>query len=458
MVKSFKGKTKTIEIDDTNLNIVSSGFFSSSKKKIPLKEIVDVDIASSSFLSAKDSVYLKFSSGEYEKIQFSSVSEAGNVSSEIASFVKKAKQKNPGKELLGAFIELGSDLVAYATAEKERKRQIAQKRAEEYEKAEKAVRAAIDNGHITMTTYINGRELVYPKSKNGIKAVFVAEYANSPRSVEYPWAEDWHKNYGIKNIDSYLASVVAEGYLEEALLGKALSTLTSAQIKEILVALGLKQSGSKGEMIQRLLAEADEANVRKLLPTTIYALTQKGEDFLRNNTSVLESVWIDCEKAIKRGKNEVPEFKKREKKPTKKKRKTQKKELTEEEKRREYKKAVKALYEALRGREVQESMTVFKSGHPSREELEDNMRSICANAAYSPIPYTATMNTLAEYSEFYSDELVDQVFKTQTRYMLFDKAGFKELLHRIANDENFDYFKFIDDRWDKFVTQYMRTH
>lgn len=456
MVKKFKGKTKTIEIDDTNLSIVSSGFFSSSKRKISLKEIADIDIVSSTFLSSKDSVCLKFNSGEYEKIQFSSVAEARSVSSEILSFVEKAKQKTPGKELFSAFIRLGSDLVADAALEKERKKQIAQKRAEEYERA---VHAAIDNGHITMTTYINGRELKYPKSENDIKAVFIAEYAKSPRSVEYPWAEAWHKNYGIKNVDSYLSSVVTEGYLEAALLGKALSTLTSSQIKDILVALELKQSGSKGEMIQRLLAEADEANVRKLLPTTIYALTQKGEDFLRNNADVLENVCIDCEKSIKSGKNEVPEFKKSKDKTAKEKRRTPKKRLTEEEKKKEYKKAVKTLYEALRGREVQEIMTFIKSGHPTHEALEDDMRSlICANDAYSPIPYTATMNALAQYSEFYSDELVDQVFKTQTRYMLFDKTEFKELLHRIANDENFEYYKFIDDRWDKFVTQYMKTH
>lgn len=456
MVKSYKGKNKTIEVDDNNLIIVSSGFFSSAKKKTSLKDIVDVDIAASSFLSAKDSVYIKFSNGEYEKIQFSSVSEAKAVSSEIFSIVKKAKQKSPGEELLGSFLKIGSAVVASAVAEKERKRQIAlQKQAEE--KYNKAIQATIDNGHMTTATYVNGKELVYPKSKNGIKAVFIAQYARSPRSVEYPWAEDWHTKYGIKNIDSYLASVVADGYLEEALLGKALSTMTATQLKEILVALDMKQSGSKGEMIQRLLDEADEENVRTLLPTTIYALTPKGISFLHSNEKVLESLWIDCEKAIRSGENVVPEFKKAEKETAKKKR-TPKKVLTEEEKRKEYKKAVKALYEALKGHDVQESMTVYKSSHPSHEELEDDMHSICANAAYSPIPYTATMGALRKYKEYYSDEIVDQIYKSQTRYMLFDKDGFKDLLHRIANDENFDYFKFIDDQWDKFVTQYMKTH
>ena len=130
----------------------------------------------------------------------------------------------------------------------------------------------------------------------------------------------------------------------------------------------------------------------------------------------------------------------------------------EDEKRKEYKKAVRALYEALKGHDVQESMTLYKSSHPSHEELEDDMRTICANAAYSPIPFTATMGAIRKYKEYYSDEMVDQIYKSQTRYMLFDKEEFKNLLRRIANDENFDYFKFIDDRWDEFVTQYMKTH
>ena len=37
MTKQYKGRTATIEIDEKNVIIKSSGFFSSSKKTIPLR-------------------------------------------------------------------------------------------------------------------------------------------------------------------------------------------------------------------------------------------------------------------------------------------------------------------------------------------------------------------------------------------------------------------------------------
>ena len=51
MTKQYKGRTATIEIDEKNVIIKSSGFFSSSKKTIPLRDIKNVELSASSFFS-----------------------------------------------------------------------------------------------------------------------------------------------------------------------------------------------------------------------------------------------------------------------------------------------------------------------------------------------------------------------------------------------------------------------
>ena len=90
--------------------------------------------------------------------------------------------------------------------------------------------------------------------------------------------------------------------------------------------------------------------------------------------------------------------------------------------------------------------------------MEEDLRGICANACYSPIPYSETMWNIYKYRDFYSEELIDQIYKGQTKYMLFDRTGFADLVHKISGDTPFDFFAFIDKKWDMFVSEYMRTH
>ena len=61
MTKQYKGRTATIEIDEKNVIIKSSGFFSSSKKTIPLRDIKNVELSASSFFS-KDTVEIYYGS------------------------------------------------------------------------------------------------------------------------------------------------------------------------------------------------------------------------------------------------------------------------------------------------------------------------------------------------------------------------------------------------------------
>ena len=109
------------------------------------------------------------------------------------------------------------------------------------------------------------QEFNRPTAKDDIEAVFIAEYAKSPRTAEQPWSQKWTEQYGIQDVPAYLQSVVADGYLEEAVLGKALSTLTGEQLKTMLSDLSMKASGAKSVLIQRLIEDADEHRVLSLI-------------------------------------------------------------------------------------------------------------------------------------------------------------------------------------------------
>lgn len=94
--------------------------------------------------------------------------------------------------------------------------------------------------------------------------------------------------------------MVADGYLEKAVLGKALSTLTGERLKTMLSDLSMKASGAKSVLIQRLVEEADEHRVRQLFPNPVYALTEKGAELLRANQSVLADMWKIVRKPLSR--------------------------------------------------------------------------------------------------------------------------------------------------------------
>ena len=53
----------------------------------------------------------------------------------------------------------------------------------------KAVDDFLNSGKLTTTTYVNGREFNRPTAKDDIEAVFIAEYAKSPRTAEQPWSQ-----------------------------------------------------------------------------------------------------------------------------------------------------------------------------------------------------------------------------------------------------------------------------
>ena len=188
MTKQYKGRTATIEIDEKNVIIKSSGFFSSSKKTIPLRDIKNVELSASSFFS-KDTVEIYYGSN-VEKVQFSNSADAKQAATDITDIARKNRRTSPLGELTGLATSLFGIGVSVASAikedqERQRKREI-QKAEAEYKKA---VDDFLNSGKLTTTTYVNGREFNRPTAKDDIEAVFIAEYAKSPRTAEQPWSQ-----------------------------------------------------------------------------------------------------------------------------------------------------------------------------------------------------------------------------------------------------------------------------
>ena len=125
MTKQYKGRTATIEIDEKNVIIKSSGFFSSSKKTISLRDIKNVELSASSFFS-KDTVEI-YHGSNVEKVQFSNSADAKKAATDITDIARKNRRTSPLGELTGLATSLFGIGVSVASAIKEGSRTTAEK-------------------------------------------------------------------------------------------------------------------------------------------------------------------------------------------------------------------------------------------------------------------------------------------------------------------------------------------
>ena len=117
MTKQYKGRSATIEIDEKNVIIKSSGFFS-SKKTIPLRDIKNVELSASSFFS-KDTVEIYYGSN-VEKVRFSNSADAKKAATDITDIARKNRRTSPLGELTGLATSLFGIGVSVASAIKEK--------------------------------------------------------------------------------------------------------------------------------------------------------------------------------------------------------------------------------------------------------------------------------------------------------------------------------------------------
>lgn len=91
----------------------------------------------------------------------------------------------------------------------------------------------------------------------------------------------WWYQYGIKDVDKSLKSLLERGFLKVGSLKSAIEKETSVVLKDLLKANNLKVSGKKAELVQRLLAEVPEEKLKAVFTKYIYELTDTGKEELK---------------------------------------------------------------------------------------------------------------------------------------------------------------------------------
>lgn len=91
----------------------------------------------------------------------------------------------------------------------------------------------------------------------------------------------WWYKYGIKDVDKCLISLKDRGFLQIGTLQSAIEKETVAVLKSVLKENGLKVSGKKAELVQRLMDEVPEEKLNNLFTKRTYELTDAGSEILK---------------------------------------------------------------------------------------------------------------------------------------------------------------------------------
>ncbi|MBN2259265.1 MAG: SAP domain-containing protein [Clostridiales bacterium] len=91
----------------------------------------------------------------------------------------------------------------------------------------------------------------------------------------------WWYQYGVKDVDKCLISLRDRGFLQIGSLRSAIEKETAAVLKDVLKDNGLKVSGKKAELVQRLMDEVSEEKLNTIFTKRTYNLTDAGNEILK---------------------------------------------------------------------------------------------------------------------------------------------------------------------------------
>lgn len=105
------------------------------------------------------------------------------------------------------------------------------------------------------------------------------------KSADYPGYLKY--SCGIKNAEEYHRQMVREGDLVSATCKEGLPFLKLADLKSICKSLGIKQGGSKDEVVERLQQSASEEQLKPFFSEPVYKLSNEAEQFLKDNDDLI---------------------------------------------------------------------------------------------------------------------------------------------------------------------------
>lgn len=112
------------------------------------------------------------------------------------------------------------------------------------------------------------------KSKSGLypHEVLILDYAQTFYTDQTSFQGFWWYKYGIRNVEDCLKSLYDRGFLKTGSLQTAIEKENGSALKEVLKTFGLKVSGKKGELVQRLLNEVPHDELNKRFAKRTYEL------------------------------------------------------------------------------------------------------------------------------------------------------------------------------------------
>lgn len=131
-----------------------------------------------------------------------------------------------------------------------------------------------------MQSAFPSRQGLYPHE------ILLLDYADSYYTDGNNYQGFWWYKYGIKDVDACLRSLLDRGFLKVGDLESAIALEKLSVLKEELKKHGLKVSGKKEELVNRLLTEIPEAELNLRFSRRKYQLTELGEQALREESYV----------------------------------------------------------------------------------------------------------------------------------------------------------------------------
>lgn len=116
-------------------------------------------------------------------------------------------------------------------------------------------------------------------SKQGLypHEVMLLDYASSFYTDQVSFQGFWWYQYGVRNVDHCLKSLLERGFLKIGDLQSAIEKETATVIKGELKKYGLKVSGKKDELVQRLVNEVTHEELAISFPKRTYQMTDLGK-------------------------------------------------------------------------------------------------------------------------------------------------------------------------------------
>lgn len=101
-----------------------------------------------------------------------------------------------------------------------------------------------------------------------------------------PFQGFWWYKYGVSDVSKVLNDLYSRGFLETGSLANTIGGLTAADLKVELKKYGLKASGKKADLVNRLLNEAPIEKLEMSFPRRRYSCTEKGKIALAESAYV----------------------------------------------------------------------------------------------------------------------------------------------------------------------------